>query len=75
METEKLSSPTAPLGCFLLLLPAGAELFRTGRQPKQRGLGTACSRAAGWGVLLLAGSWASRPTHPYLVGAAGPRKG
>lgn len=76
METEKLYALTAPLGCFLLLLPAEAELFRTGRQPRQRGLGTGCSRAAGWGVLLLAGLprlWAQlgagppSPPTPILV--------
>ena len=72
METEKLSAPTAPLGCFLLLLPKEAELHRAGWEPRQRGLGTASSQANGWRVLILgglltlgsAGSWApSLPTR------------
>lgn len=38
METEKLSAPTAPLGCFLLPLPAEAERHRAGWEPRRRGL-------------------------------------
>lgn len=80
METEKLSAPTVPLGCFLLLLPTEAELFRTGQQPKQRGLGTACSQSAGWGVLLagLPRLWAQlgagppSPPTPILLVLQGP---
>lgn len=83
-ETEKLSTLTAPLGCFLLLLPPRLSCSELGGGPGRGDSGRSLL-TGGWvegpplsGAALTlgsAGSWASEPTHPCLLGAAGPGEG
>lgn len=84
MATEKLSAPTAPLGCFLLLLRPRLSCSELGGRPGRGDSGHSLltrgwmenpflSRAAlTWGSV---GSWAVQPTRPHLVGASGPGDG
>lgn len=84
METEKLSAPTVPLGCFLLLLPPRLSCSELGGSPGGGDSGHSLL-TGGWmegtplsGAALTlgsAGSWAMEPSHPCLVGAAGPGEG